>query len=206
MSERYLLTQSLISARDYIYQAHEGYEDEAYASFLKTLNREKEEPTKAQLDGLAFEAEVYKAACGEPRTSHPKWESGIQAIAPLIRGGQIQVKAKRNIEVDGVAYLVYGKLDVLKCGVIYDIKYKEKSFGSLYLAGSYLNSPQHPMYFYICPEAYEFQYLVSDGNDLYVEKYRPGEVRPLEETIREFIRGLKDMGLHELYTERWAAK
>ena len=62
------------------------------------------------------------------------------------------------------------------------------------------------MYFYIVPEAYEFQYLVSDGNDLYMERYTPDETRPLEEIIREFITGIKDMGLLEIYKEKWLAK
>ena len=202
----YLITQSLISAWQYMFECYDGYEDDAKASFLATLNREKTEPTDAMLNGIEFENEIYRAVTGAERTPHPKWENGIQAVAPIIAGAQIQVKAYREIEVDGMTFLAYGILDALKAGTIYDVKFKNKSFGSAELAGAYLNSPQHSMYFYLVPEAYEFQYLVSDGNDLYTERYTPEMARPLAEIIREFVAGITEMGLLKTYKEKWAAK
>ena len=130
----YLITQSLLSAYQYMFDCYPGCEDDAKASFLAALNREKSEPSEAMLNGIEFENEVYKAASGVPRDPHAKWENGIQLIAPIIRGGQFQVKAYREIEVEGLTFLAYGILDALKAGTISDVKFKSKSFGSVDLA------------------------------------------------------------------------
>lgn len=202
---KYLITQSLISAWQYMFECYEGGEDGARESFLATLRREPVEQTEAMLNGIEFEKAVYEAAECAERAPHPKWEQGIQKVAPLVSGAQKQVRLSREIEVEGLTLVVYGILDALKAGVIDDVKYKSKSFGSLELAGSYLNSPQHPLYFYICPEAYKFQYLVSDGKELYIETYTPEMSRTAHEVIGEFIRGITGMGLLETYKEKWAA-
>lgn len=104
-----------------------------------------------------------------------------------------------------MTFLCYGILDALCAGVISDVKYKQKSFGSLDLAGNYLDSAQHPMYFYIVPEAYEFRYLVSDGTDLYKEVYRRGECRDIAEIITDFISSITSLGLLDEYKRHWLA-
>lgn len=203
--DRFLITQSLLSSWAYAFNCYESGTEEALASFVQTLKREPVTQTPAMLDGIAFENEVYAAASGAPRNPHPKWESGIQKVANIIRGAQFQVKAKREIQVAGMSFLVYGIMDALHAGVISDVKYKAKSFGSLDLAGDYLDSAQHPAYFYIEPGAYLFQYLVSDGDDLYVEQYTREETRPIEDIIGEFIPSIKSMGLFDVFTENWKA-
>ena len=203
---RFLMTQTLLSSWAYMFNCYDGCEDDAKADFLRTLNREKVEPTKAMQDGIAFEREVYRQATGYPRTPHKDWESGIKAVATHVSGAQFQVKAQRELTVCGMDFLCYGILDGLRAGQIFDVKYKEKSFGSLDLAGSYLDSAQHPMYFYLVPEAYEFQYLVSDGTDLYIETYHPNECRSIEEIVTDFVKSITDMGLLPVYLEKWAAK
>lgn len=206
MMERYLITQSLLSSWAYIFNCWEGCEEDAIADFIRTLNREESEPTEAMLDGIAFEDEVYKEAAGVKRSVHKKWEPGIQKVAALVRGAQNQVRISRELTTDGMTFLCYGVLDCLQAGVISDVKYKVKSFGSLDLAGTYLDSAQHPMYFYLVPEAYQFRYLVSDGQDLYIEEYRPSECRNIRDIISEFIRSITEMGLLQLYKEKWLAK
>ena len=62
------------------------------------------------------------------------------------------------------------------------------------------------MYFYLVPEAYEFRYLVSDGQDLYVEKYHPDECRDIKDIVAEFLDSITSMGLLPLYKEKWLAK
>lgn len=203
--DRYLITHSLLSSWSYVFSCWEDGKEAAYEDFLRTLNRIPTEPTEAMLDGRAFEDEVYKEAAGLPRQPHPKWESGIKKVAAYIRNAPVQIRVKREIQVDGVTYLVYGILDALKAGVIYDVKYVSKSFGSVDLAGKYLDSSQHPAYFYMVPEAYEFNYLVSDGTDLYKETYTPANTRPIADIISEFIRSIDGMGLLDLYKEKWLA-
>ena len=203
---RYLMTQSLISAWAYCFDCCEGSEEEAWGAFLRVLRREPSEPTKAMQNGLDFEREVYKAAAGVSRPLHEKWEQGIQAAARMLRGAQVQVRVSREIQVEGMTFLVYGVLDALKAGVIYDVKFLNKSFANVELAGKYLDSAQHPFYFYLVPEAYEFNYLVSDGEDLYKETYYRGQVRSTEEIIQEFIHSISEYGLLPLYQEKWLAK
>ncbi len=204
--DRYLITQSLLSSWAYVFNCWDGYEEDAMADFIRTLNREESVPTDAMLDGIAFENEVYKEASGIKRTPHKTWESGIQKVAQYVRGAQYQVRVSRELTIENLTFLCYGILDCLQAGVISDVKYKVKSFGSLDLAGYYLDSPQHPMYFYLVPEAYEFRYLVSDGQDLYKEEYHPAECRDIRDIISEFIQSITEMGLLPLYKEKWLAK
>jgi len=98
----------------------------------------------------------------------------------------------------------------LKAGVIYDVKFKSEKFASSESApgvyGKYLSSPQHPLYLYLVPEAREFQYLLSDGDDLYIETYHRDQVRGAGEIIGEFLRSITGSGLLPLYQERWQAR
>jgi len=199
-----LITQSLLSSWGYMYNCWEEGQEQAKEDFLRSLNREPIPPNEAMQAGIDFERAVYAEAAGQPRPELPKWESGIQQIADIIRGGQVQVSIRRPITVDGVCFQIHGILDVLKAGTIYDVKYKVKSFGSLDLAGSYVDSPQHPAYFYLVPEAREFRYLVSDGTDLYIETYARQNTAYIGDLIAEFVTSIKAMGLYELYTEKWS--
>lgn len=222
---RYLITQSLLSAWLYCFNCHEDYAEEAMASFLDTLNRVPSEQNEAMKAGSDFEALVYGIADGMegPQqimlpgvnpvsgeayegTKLPKNYEGAVKVAEYVAGGQYQVKLQRELQTCGMTFLVYGILDCLKAGEIFDIKFKTKSFGSLELAGSYLESPQHSAYFYICPEAYKFTYLVSDGADLYTEEYTPEMTRPIEEIISDFVQFLNDTNNLSTYKEKWLAQ
>ena len=212
MADRYLLTQSLLSAYAYMFDCYEGGEDDAKAEFEQTLLRIKSPPTEAMQNGIDFENIVYGLVTGDIRQlpcglieAH-KWYPGAKAIADRLMGAQLQVRASRPIVIDGTQYLIYGVLDGLKAGVIYDVKFKNKSFGKLDLAGGYLESPQHPFYFHIVPEAYEFQYLVSDGEDLYTEIYHPDECPTAEKIIRPFLSYLESEKLMDVYRQHWKAK
>ena len=105
-----------------------------------------------------------------------------------------------------MTFLVYGVLDALQAGIISDVKFKNKSFGSLDLAGEYFDSPQHPFYFFMVPEARLFRYLVSDGTDLYIEQYTPDETPDAGELIAEFVDFLNVSGHMETYKKYWAAR
>lgn len=204
--ERYLLTQSLLGSWGYLFDCYEGSEEDAKASFLSTLKREKVEPNDAMQAGIDFERAVYLYAATGKREYRPEWQHGVEQVAAPLRGAQVQVRVSRELELDGMTFLVYGILDALKAGTIFDVKFKTKRFKDLELAGNYLDSPQHPTYFYLIPEAREFIYLVSDGEDLYTERYTPDQTRSLESIVREFISDLRGMGLLELYKEKWLAK
>ena len=201
---RYLITQSLVSSWNYLMTCRDECKDDALTDFLNTLNRVPKETTQEMQNGIDFENAVYATAAGLA-PSRPAWEKGIRAVAEIIKCAPVQVKAQRDLSVHGMDLLVFGIMDALKAGVIYDVKFLNKGFGSVELAGKYLDSPQHPAYFYIEPDAYEFQYLVSDGQDLYVEKYTPAITRPFHEIAEEFLAYLAAMNLLDTYKGKWTA-
>lgn len=200
--ERYLITKSLVSSWAYAVQAGT---DEAFDKFMRVLRREPSESTEAMAAGLAFEALCYRVAMGQAGKPDPNLVEGAKEIASVISGGAYQIRASREIEVDRTTYLVYGILDVLKAGTIYDIKFATKPLWKRDIYGKYLESPQHPFYLHIVPEAQEFTYLLSDGKDVYKETYRREECPTAEEVIREFVTAMERSGLLDEYKKHWLA-
>jgi hypothetical protein len=198
------ITKTLLESWRYCFSCFEGYEEEAYADFLKTLRREPVEPNEAMMNGLTFEDRVYRAAAGKTIRSDAKWREGALKVAEVIKGAQIQVPISRPIEVDGTTYLLKGVLDALKAGVIYDVKFLNKSLGSADVYGKWLNCTQHPAYFYLVPEAHEFQYVGSDGEDIYIETYQRDQTPYIGEIIHDFLEFLKAEGLTDVFMEKWA--
>ena len=203
---RYLITKSLIEAWSYAYSCYESVAGDAYQSFLATLRKEPVTQSEEMLNGIAFEDDVY-ALCADPNALvHEQWYNGAHLVAKEFAGARLQVRMQRELSVHGMDFLVYGILDGLKAGVIKDCKYSNKGFGSADLQGKYLECSQHPAYFYLVPSAYRFDYVVSDGEDIYIESYTPGNTRPFADIVDEFIRSLEDMGLLEEYKAHWQTK
>ena len=197
------ITKTLLDSYAYMFDCYEGGEEEAYESFLKTLKREPIEETEAIANGKAFEAMVQALAEGLEVTPG-KWENGARKVAEIVKGGQWQVHVDTDVTVDGRTFWLHGFCDVVKAGVIYDIKFKNKSFNALDLYGSYRDHSQHSAYLKCLPEAYEFVYLVSDGEELYTEAYNRLNSRPIEDYIRDFMNWLQTKPeLLKIYEERW---
>lgn len=197
------ITKTLLDSYAYMFDCYEGSEEEAYESFLKTLKREPIEETEAIANGKAFEAMVQALAEGREVTPG-KWENGARKVAEIVKGGQWQVHVDTDVTVDGRTFWLHGFCDVVKAGVIYDIKFKNKSFNALDLYGSYRDHSQHSAYLKCLPEAYEFVYLVSDGEELYTEAYNRLNSRPIEDYIRDFMNWLQTKPeLLKIYEERW---
>ena len=194
-----LITQSLLGAWLYQYQAFD--QESAHKDFLRVLRREKSKPTQAILDGIQFENMVTACCEGSPPPEGHKWGEAVRAIADRLQGSQFQVVAQRSAMVAGVPFLLYGRLDALKAGVIYDIK-----FSRSYQVGKYLDSPQHPMYFTLVPEAYKFEYVVFTGSDVCVESYDREDVPEIFPTIRNFINYLELSKLDKIYCQKWETK
>ena len=224
---RYLITQTLLSSWNYLFSCREESKDDAYADFMDTLNCTPKLTTPEMQNGIDFENLVYSIAngtfkvpfapTGETATvmgdtvimesgKLPKWYNGAKAVATLITGAPVQVKAQREVSIAGMDLLVYGVLDALKAATIFDVKFSNKGFGSAELAGKYLESPQHPTYLFLIPDAIKFTYLVSDGEDIYTETYTRRNTRPFEEIAKEFLDSLRDMKLLEVYKSKWAAR
>lgn len=194
-----LITQSLLSSWQYQYQAFNP--ESAHEDFLRVLRREKSKPTQAILDGIQFENMVTACCEGSPPPEGHKWGEAVRAIADRARGAQFQVVAQRVAVVREIPFLLYGRLDALKAGVIYDIK-----FSRSYQVGKYLDSPQHPMYFALVPEARRFEYLVFTGSDVCVEGYDREDAPEIFPTIRNFINYLETSKLDKIYCQKWETR
>ena len=195
-NNKFLITQSLLSAWLWSYKLDNGYDD-----FLKTLHREKTPPTTAMLDGIRFENCLNATLNGADIYADHEWFKPVVQLAGELVGAQQQVRLSRDITVGGINFVVYGVLDYLKAGIIYDAK-----FSKTYHYGKYLDSPQWPMYFYICPEAYKFQFLICDGKCVYRETYVPDEAEPIERTIKQFMDFLDRQNLVSTFCENWRSK
>ena len=187
------MTQSLLSSWQYSFVMEDGYE-----SFLKALNRIKEPPNEAMLKGTAFEHCVNSVLNGIEIPEDHTWYKPVTQLAEYLEGSQQQVSIKKDIIVDGVCFELHGVLDFLKAGIIYDTK-----FSTHYRLNKYLDSPQHPMYFYLVPEAREFQYLSCDGKFIYKEIYRPEDTTHIEVLLKQFMKYLEVHDLIEIYTSIW---
>lgn len=201
--ERFLITPSLLNSWLWIWESAKGAKEserdimsledkktdamaKAKEDFLRTLNRVPSEPNEYMLAGIQFERDCYE---------------GKTPISPIIEGGQFQTVGKRNARVDGIDYLMYGRLDVLKGGIIYDIKRVWK-----YSPPKYAWSSQHGFYLDLFPRAKEFQYLIYDGDRLHIEAYYPDEVKPTATIISQFSRWLGENGLLDTYKEKWKSR
>lgn len=201
---RYLLTHSLLSSWLYAMK-NSPYEDattekEPYQEFMQVLRREPTETTDAIRNGIEFEDLVTGIVNGDDYDECHKWICAAQKVADMVSGGVLQYKAKTEISVSGILVLLYGRLDVMRAGTVFDIK-----FSKGYERGKYLGSTQHPVYLRIVPEANKFTYIVSNGTDVWTETYRREETAPIEPIISDFFEFLNCRGLMETYKKYWVA-
>lgn len=200
---RYLMTHSLLSSWLYVMKEN-PYEDmttdkDPMEEFMRVLRREPTPTNEAMQKGIRFEKLVTDIVNGVGDATD-RWYEAAQKIASIINGGRIQFRAKREIQVNGMTLLLYGRLDALKAGVVYDIK-----FSSKYERGKFIVSTQHPTYMEIVPEAMRFEYLVSNGTDVWTERYAREDTPDIRPIISDFIDWLTAMGLMDIYKEKWLA-
>jgi len=204
--ERYLVTHSLLTSwywtlKDNPYETADA--DPGKLSkmdeFMLTLDREPIPTNEAMQKGIDFEHLVNRAVVGAPDDSH-RWSVAAAEVASHMTGAHLQFRANKEATVRGVPVLLYGRFDALKAGVIFDVKYS----GS-YEVGKYIDSTQHPMYMEICPEAYEFVYLISNGSAVYKETYRRDETQSIYPIIEQFFNWLETRFLMGRYLEKWLA-
>ena len=201
---RYLLTHSLLSSWLYAMK-DDPYEDattekDAYAEFMATLRRERTPTTEAMQNGIDFEDLVTAITHGAGDTSND-WYKAAAEVARILDGSLLQVTAQKEIQVGGTSILLYGRLDALKAGIIRDIKFSRK-----YDRGKYIKSTQHPVYLEIVPEATAFEYVVSNGSEVWTERYEREDTPSIIPTIEAFLDWLRDTGNMEIYQEKWMAK
>lgn len=221
----FLMTHSLLSAWLYSMQenpfADATTEDTAKEDFLRVLRREPTPTTEAMQKGIDFENLVTDICqkiepmqglllTGQPPEEEDalpeelkkhQWFNPALKVAKIVLGGQFQYSAYQRVEIDRYELLLHGRLDALKAGHIYDIK-----FSGSYDRGKYFGSTQHPMYLDLVPEAVDFTYLISDGANVWTEKYRRDETQSIYPVIRDFLQWLTATGLIQTYLYHWGER
>lgn len=187
---KYLITPSLLNSWKYAISQDNDYGN--LEDFKKVLSREPVEETEAMKLGYQFEDFMIKNY--EPT-----------------KYGCYQVKASKDITTETGTYVLYGRLDCLKAGKIYDYKHT----GS-YDVGKFYGSYQTLVYFELVPEALEFEYIIcnnyTEGKKLedlniYHENYYREDIKEdIKQEIDHFIQWLKTNDLYDLFCEKWESK
>ena len=174
--------------------------DQNKGDFIDVLKRVKKPDTDAIVKGKIFEeavTDIAKTGTTDKldKTLDADELKTAQQIAEIVKGGAFQcfltdMKILPNIHICGIA-------DVIKNDKIYDIKRVTN-----YEVGKYSDSIQHEIYMYLTG-ILQFDYLISDGRDIYIESYTSKSRDELFKTIfckiSDFINFIKND------PELWAA-
>lgn len=191
---KYYITPTLLNSWQY------NINNGTLEDFIKVLNKEQFEITENIQKGFEYEAYMQE-----------NYEETL--------GGAYQVKVNKEYG----DYLLYGIIDCLKGGIIYDYKYTAN-----YEVGKFFNNHQTLMYLEMVPEAKKMIYLITnkfnkveypDIEFKSSEKvvYEVGEIfkeeytkdlfpETIESVLHKFIEWLKAYNLYDLYTEKWKCK
>ena len=193
---KYYITPTLLNSWQY------NIKNGTLEDFIKVLNKEEFEPTESILKGFEYEKYMQE-----------KFEETL--------GGAYQVKVSKEYG----DYLLYGIVDCLKGGIIYDYKYTKN-----YEVGKFFNNHQTLMYLEMVPEAKKMVYLITDKfikemplsaplnyeycgeyeykvGDIYREEYTKDMFpETINSILHKFEEWLKQYNLFDLYTEKWKCK
>ena len=182
---KYYITPTLLNGWQY------NINNGTLEDFKKVLNKEEFEPTESILKGFEFEKYMQE-----------NFEETLN--------GAYQVKVSKEYG----DYLLYGIIDCLKGGIIYDYKYTQN-----YEVGKFFNNYQTLMYLELVPEASKMVYLITnrfeieelDGPlvvfDLFREEYTKKMFpETIDSILNKFETWLKQMDLWDKYTENWNCK
>lgn len=128
---KYYITPTLLNSWSYCIK------NGTLEDFIKVLNKEKFEPNESILKGFEYE-----------RYMQENYEETLN--------GAYQVKVSKEYG----DYLLYGIVDCLKNGIIYDYKYTKN-----YDVGKFFNNHQTLMYLEMIPEASKMVYLITNKFD-----------------------------------------
>lgn len=193
---KYYITPTLLNSWQY------NIKNGTLEDFIKVLNKEEFEPTESISKG--FEYEKY-----------------MQENFEETLNGAYQVKVSK----EHGDYLLYGIIDCLKGGIIYDYKYTKN-----YEVGKFFNNHQTLMYLEMVPEAKKMVYLITNKftkemslsaplnyeycgeyeyvvGEIYREEYTKDMFpETMDSILHKFQQWLKRYNLFDLYTEKWKCK
>jgi hypothetical protein len=167
----FLITPSLYTAWKY----WKNSEGSGKGEILDTLNKVKKAPSPAMQAGIDFENDIRRVCTGGASD-----DFCVMDAWDIVKGGMWQQRVSKELNGD----LVYGIADVIRRNTIFDIKRVNQ-----YDLGKYESSIQHLIYMYATGIP-NFDYVISDGKEVYVETYHWGTGSL--ETLVERISELKD--------------
>ena len=198
----FLVTASLLNSWEWYLNSWDDGEDAALADLVKTLKREPIEDNQAMREGRAFEDAVTDYCTNGVEPSNDSYGDCVREVAEYVRGKIFQYKASKLVTVDGVDFLLYGRMDAFGGPWIDDIKY-----GHSYEAGKYYDNPQLKMYLELEPGPIGMRFIYSDGSGVYLDEYRRESVRSIVPTVREFWDWLNGFPEYlETYKREWVSK
>lgn len=191
---KYYITASLLNSWQY------NIKNGTLEDFIKVLNKEEFEPSESILKGFEYEKYMQE-----------NFEETLR--------GAYQVKVSK----EHGDYLLYGIIDCLKGGIIYDYKYTQN-----YEVGKFFNNHQTLMYLEIVPEAKKMVYLITNKfekteypdlnfKDIANIEYEVGDIfreeytkdmfpETMDSILHKFKQWLKQYNLFDLYAEKWKCK
>lgn len=191
---KYYITPTLLNSWQY------NIKNGTLEDFIKVLSKEEFEPSESILKG--FEYEKY-----------------MQENYEETLNGAYQVKVSKEYG----DYLLYGIIDCLKGGIIYDYKYTKN-----YEIGKFFNNHQTLMYLEMVLEASKMVYLITNKfdkteypdmsfkevskveyevGDIFREEYTKDMFpETIDSILNKFEAWLKQYNLWNLYTEKWKCK
>lgn len=223
---RYLMPLSLLNSWRRIYEPHEYSEGQSYRSFSHDLHEGR---SRSYSDSIKLSSLGLTSGRILPKNIAWGLKAPVHKIMDIVWGREVWGEIERGIArgtapqiaqeiqlykdktIGGINFLLYGILDYLKEGIIYDIRSTER-----YEIGQFCESIEHPFYFELCPEAHMFEYIVADAwsysdgyntdteYEVFSEQYRrPENCSVLERTITEFMEFLEFHNLKRVYFEKW---
>lgn len=196
-----LITPSLLNSFNYYLSADEEHEAEERQKILSVFRREKTEPTPQMEFGGQFEDDV-RGISGTVSVDG-EYLKCVNQVRKIVAEGTWQMPCSKKYK----DYLLYGRMDVVKGPVIFDIKTT-----SFYEIGKYKDSAQHRLYLnctglercvYVVVEVYHGAEGVAIKS-LSTEEYTQRDIEPM---VDDFIANLEhDQELKSLYFENWKAK
>ena len=193
---KYYITPTLLNSWQY------NIKNGTLEDFIKVLNKEEFEPSESIQKG--FEFEKY-----------------MQENYEETKGGAYQVKVSKEYG----NYLLYGIIDCLKGGIIYDYKYTNN-----YEVGQFFNNHQTLMYLELVPEAKKMVYLITNKFEKEIpliaplnyeyngeHEYKVGDIfreeytkdlfpETIDSILKKFETWLKQYNLFDTYAEKWKCK
>lgn len=202
------------------------------AEFVDTLLRKPTETNEAMQAGIDFEDAVEKCCetgllpfgsvqngyienedAGIIETHNDisekenKYNDCVIEVAGIVKGGDWQATVAKTVLMPshGFKIRLTGRTDVVCKSKIADIKFVKQ-----YEIGKYQPSIQHLIYLY-CTGMDKFQYVASDGKDVYVEEYNytseqlEDMIFPMVNEFLCFIKNTEFEGrnLMDIYKAKW---